>query len=280
MNVALRSVLVVSLFAAVLALAPGAASAQVPTEEGVELARVPAADESIYVTQLRSYAKRNHLEITPMFALGLNNRFVNHMGVMLGLSYHVRENFGIELMGGYSGAPLTRFSEATIEIREKENLEAPDAQRSWMGWFAGAAVQWSPFYGKLRLIPGILGDFDFYLLGGFGVVGSMAPCKARSAYNGNGVDPDQSDVQGISGTCPADDTVAVLPAGLRFAGQFGAGFRIFFAKWFGVRLELRDIIYSEIVYRRDAVAGSLGEAAPTTDIRNNVLFFLGLSFLI
>lgn len=247
-----------------------------------DLARVPAKDESIYVTQKRAYSKKGHLEFTPIFGAVLNTRFVSTIGVYGALAYHFKENFALEVMGGYSGVPFSRYTEATIEIREKENLEAPDADRKWMDWFIGADVQWSPFYGKLRLIPGVLGVFDVYVLAGMGVVGTRAPCLPNASYlaNGQGEEPGGQGVQGITGTCPADPSIAALPAGVKFAGQFGGGVRLFFARWFGVRFEVRDIIYSESVTRVEITAGNGRSETVSTDIRNNVLFIVGLSFLI
>ncbi len=249
--------------------------------EGIKLARVPAADESIYVTQLRAFSKKGHLEITPIFGAVLNTRFVSTIGLYGGITYHFKENFALEAFGGYSGPPFSRYTEATVEINTKENLEAPNADRKWMDWFAGVDVQWSPFYGKLRLIPGVLATFDVYLLGGFGLVGTRAPCSPNATYlnNGQGEEPSGNGVQGITGTCPADPVNAALPAGVKFAGQFGAGARVFFARWFGVRLEIRDIIYSENVTEVQVRATGREESV-STDIRNNVMLIVGLSFLI
>jgi outer membrane beta-barrel protein len=264
--------------ASLAAFAPQVARAD---EEEFQLARVPSDDESIYVTQKRAYSKKGHVEFTPIFGAVLNTRFVSTMGLYGALTYHVKENFAIEAIGGYSGVPFSRFTEATIEIREKESLEAPAVDRKWMDWFVGLDAQWSPFYGKLRLIPGVLGVFDVYVLAGFGIVGTRAPCTPNATYNGQGdVDQGGTGVQGITGTCapPERADVAALPAGIRFAGQFGGGVRLFFANWFGVRLEIRDIIYSESVTEISRTAAGTSEMV-STDIRNNVLFIVGLSFL-
>ena len=285
-SVALSSLMFAPLFATAVHAddTPAAVKPAGPIKDSsgdYDLARVPAKDESIYVTQKRAFSKRGHLEFTPIFGAVINTRFVSTLGLYGALAYHFKENFALEVMGGYSGVPFTRYTEATIEIREKENLEAPDADRKWMDWFVGADVQWSPFYGKLRLIPGLLATFDIYVLAGLGVVGTRAPCLPNASYlaNGQGEEPSGQGVQGITGTCPADPAVAALPAGIKFAGQFGGGARVFFARWFGIRVEIRDIIYSENVTRVEVTSGGRNEVI-STDIRNNVLLIVGLSFLI
>ncbi len=261
-----------------------APASQAPTAvkspEGFEIVRVPGADESIYVTQRRAYTKRSHLEFTPMFTALLNNRFVSSMGLWGSLVYHFREGLALEAIGGYSGRPFTRYSDATLELlADPISSEPLPPDKVFVEWFAGLDLQWAPFYGKLRLIPGILGDYDLYVLGGFGVVGTQAPCLIEGVYNGMGM-ANGRDVQGITGTCSSNQTYASLRYDLRFAGHFGGGFRIFFTRWFGARIEVRDLIYSILInsVKADPITGTRTEV--TTDIRNNIQFVFGLSFLI
>jgi outer membrane beta-barrel protein len=252
-----------------------AAPRKVVSPEGYELERVPAADESIYVLQKRAYTKRNHLEITPMFTALTNSRFVQSFGVWGSLAYHFRESLALEVVGGYSGKPLTRYTDTTVELGQLADVEPLPFDKVFLEWFVGADIQFAPIYGKLRLIPGILGDYDLYVFGGGGVVGTQAPCIPRGNYTGAGLDTDGRDVQGISGQCSADPAQASLKFDLRPAAHFGGGFRIFFTKWFGARIELRDIIYSVLVTRKTMTGTEVW-----TDIRNNLLFVFGLSFLI
>lgn len=244
-----------------------------------ELARVPAPDESIYVAQKRAYSKRGHFELTPMFAATINNRYTSGLAGMLAATYHIRENLGVELIGGYVASG---FTEATTEIRDRQQLEGPAAERKWMEYFFGVDVQFAPVYGKLRLIPGILGDFDIYLAVGFGLVGTRSPCAVGKEYtqDGRGLVENGLDVQGLSGICSTNPANATLPADMRFAGNFGGGFRIFFTNWLGVRLELRDIVYSELVNVLKPTASGQPVQDITTFIRHNLFFVFGVSFLI
>jgi outer membrane beta-barrel protein len=261
-------------------LAAIGARAETPIEdpENPRLARIPAKDESVYVTQARAYSKRGHVELTPFVATPINNRWIAAVTPMLALTIHLRENIGLELIGGYQ---FNRYSAAQGEIQDREGASPLDAELKWMEWFVGADLQWAPFYGKLRLIPGVLGDYDLYFLAGFGVAGTRAPCEHSRVYvAGVGVDGSGVGVQGISGVCPDDPGAATLPAGTRFSGQFGAGVRIFFTHWLGVRLEFRDIVYSESVSRVDIGADGKKVEDLSTDIRHNVMFMFGFSLLI
>lgn len=254
-----------------------------PLEAGEpSLARVPAPDESIYVAQKRAYSKRGHFELTPIFGATINNRYTSTMGIMLGATYHLRENFGIELIGGYTGSGLSSFTEATNEIRDRASLEGPTAERKWMQYFVGLDAQFAPFYGKLRMIPGILGDYDLYLAVGFGLVGTETPCANGREYSsdGRGLVENGLGVQGVRGLCPASPAKAVLPADMRFAGTFGAGFRIFFLSWLGVRLEVRDIVYSELVNELKPTNGGQQQQEISTFIRHQMFFLFGVSFLL
>lgn len=268
-----RLALVVTFLAT--AASTAAVSRTASADEPENTARVPFSDESIYVAEKRPYTKRGHLEITPTFGATLNNRYESGIAGILGVTYHIRENVGIEVIGGYT---FSRYTDAVEEILQKESKQPPNAELKWMQWFVGADVQWAPLYGKLRLIPGILGDFDFYLAAGFAAVGTQNPCKPLTAYKveKTGTVTDGSGVQGISGICP-DAPNNVLPADIRFAGNFGGGFRIFFTNYLGVRVEIRDLVYSDVV-------NSLGPNAQTqeitTTIRHNVFALFGLSLLL
>jgi len=251
----------------------------IASDETPPVARVPAADESVYVVQERAYSKRGHVELTAFVSTPVNSRWVQAIAPMFGLTYHIRENIGIELLGVYQ---FNRYSSAQLEVNDNEGASPLDAELKWMEWFAGAAFQWAPFYGKIKL-GGLLGDFDVYITAGFGIAGTRTGCEPKRVYrNGEGVDGTGVGVQGISEQCPDDPATATLPGGLKFAGQVGGGFRIFFSRYFGMRVEVRDIVYSEYVLRK--VANPRSPMQPddevSTDIRHNVMFMLGLSLLI
>lgn len=220
-------------------------------------------DESIYVVQRRAYSKKGRFEITPEMFTSLNNKFVGHWGPSLSVAYHVRENFAVELtttvpylMGGF-------YSGLVYEVRQ-EDLEPEVVDLKQMRYFGAVSLQFSALYGKLNLFDNLV-DYDFYVSAGGGLVSTVETCHTAQGSSG---DPDCSEDVGIGYglKTPVDGGDA-----LKFSGAFGGGMRVFFTERLGLRLEVRDVVYA------DRAADS---SKVTTDIRNNVIIFGGLSFLL
>lgn len=212
-------------------------------------------DESIYVVQRRSYSKRGKFEVTPMMAASINNKFVGFIGPALSLAYHVRENFALEVNGGYT---FGYYSGLVYEVYDYEDLIPENVDLKQLQWFAAFSAQWSPLYGKFNVF-GILGDFDFYLSAGLGVAATKEPCLSN-----------QVGCTSLENLGFGLQTPEATSDYLKLAGNFGIGMRLFFADWLGVRVEIHDISYGDKVE-------SQGET--TSDIRNNLAAFVGASFL-
>ncbi len=221
-----------------------------------------AADESIYIVQRRVYSKSGTFEITPLFYTSLNNKFVGHLGVGLALAYHVRENLAIELQSTIPHAMAQFYSALVFEVSEQESLTPEVVDLKQMDYFGAVSVLFSGLYGKMEFY-GFLIDFDFFVTAGVGLVSTLEVCPPNPPNAGN---------------CSADVGIGLglrspERAGERYklSGNLGGGMRFFFSDRIGLRLEIRDIVYS------DLAVGSGGET--TTDIRNHVLLITGLSIL-
>ncbi len=219
-------------------------------------------DESIYVVQERAYSKRGKFEITPIFMAKTNTRFTGFIGPSLSLAYHVRENFALELTGGWA---WNYYSNLVEELERFENLTPTMADLKIMTWYTTFGFQWSPFYGKLRLVPGVLGDFDFYVGAGMGIADTKEPCKSNDA-SCEIIDKDSPSRFSFGLQYPQNKADR-----FKLAGNFSVGMRIFFKSWLGVRIELRDIVYADKVDQQNET---------TSKINNNLAVFLGLSFLL
>lgn len=92
---------------------------------------------------------------------------------------------------------------------------------------------WSPLYGKLSLFTDDIVHFDAYLIAGFGM--------------------------------------AYTETGAKFATNLGLGLRYFLASWFVIKLEVRDLIYTE-TFTLDV------QRTEFSDIQNHVMFSVGVSF--
>jgi len=74
-------------------------------------------------------------------------------------------------------------------------------------YYLTGGLQWSPLYGKLSFVTDDIVHFDAYLLAGFGM--------------------------------------AYTETGAKFATNLGVGLRYFFSSWLSIKLEVRDLIYTE-----------------------------------
>jgi len=242
-----------------MALAAEPVKAQPAADTG---AKKKAVDESIYVVQRRAYSKSGKFELTPIFFTSLNNKFVGHFGPAVAAVYHVRENFGIELVSSIPGATIGFYSALVDEVYNQESLTPEVVDLKQLSYFGGADMQFSALYGKVDLY-GLLVDYDFYVTAGFGVAGTKETCIAKKEEECSS-ETDPSTGRGMRTPLDSNDQ-------WKLAGQLGGGARFFFSDMLGLRLEIRDLVYSD----RAADAGLV-----STDTRSNVLFMLGLSVLL
>ncbi|MFH1810988.1 MAG: outer membrane beta-barrel domain-containing protein [Pseudomonadota bacterium] len=179
------------------------------------------SDETIYVIQKKANIIGGHFELSPQFVLSFNDRFTNHYGFMVAAMYHLRENVGVELAGGYLfGFP----SEITSEIREKGRLAPEPVDLYALTWVATANVQWSPIYGKVSVLDLALGHYSLYFSVGTGMTG-----LALERYF----------------DAPGQQYELAWP--FAFTSTIGAGLRVYFLDWLGARIEVRDYVQANMV---------------------------------
>jgi len=236
---------------------------------GIDIDRSPRVkvteDESIYVAQRRAFTKKNGFEITPYFVTAMNPKFVGYLGAGLSLAYHVRENFAVEFTTSIPYAFVPFYSALVIDVRQYENLSPQDVDLKQMDYFGALSAQFSAFYGKLEFYDNLL-DYDFYVTVGAGLSTTLKTCALAAGNTPTQECTNTTQVPGL-GTRRPDEGVDSY----KVAGHVGGGFRFFFSEMFGLRVEIRDIVYAD----RDQET-----TQPTTDIRNNMLIFMGASILL
>lgn len=255
--------------------APADAAPAAAADAGDEepFSRIADEEETIYAVQRKAYLVDGKFELTPLLAASFTDRFVQTFAPAASVTYHVAENFGIELFGGYM---FPTESGLTVEILQKGKLTPETAKLTQMLWAAGLGVQWSPIYGKVQLFGASLGNFNFYVGAGVGIGQTRVRCTP-----GTPLDP----VQFPNEECPAspqltaeNDFIEVYePASLQVMGSLSGGVRFYFSNWLGLKFEVKDYLFSARVFRPET-------AEPTqrfTDaIRNNIYAQLGVSFLL
>jgi outer membrane beta-barrel protein len=237
--------------------------------------RVADEEESIYAIQQKAYLVKSKFEASLMFSALFNDRFVQSYAPVGSLTYYFGENFGLELFGGYL---FPTESDATTELAASANRRPPFSSLTQLLWAAGIGAQWSPIYGKVRIAGNELGNFSFYVTGGFAVGQTRVQCIPNE-----NLDPrfDQSNCPLPED--PTDDTAVVYePETFRPMGVLGGGFRFYFEDWLGAKFEVRDYIFASRVYRPGQ--NEPGQATPTDlrysdTIRNNLYLNIGISFL-
>lgn len=240
----------------------GAALAQ----SGASAEETPAkaystADESIYVVQRRAYSKRGMFELTPLFFTSVNNKFVGHLGPAISAVYHVRENFGIELTSAIPFVFYRFYSALVFEVRDLDPPLSPEVvDLKQLTYFGSLSLQFSALYGKLNLYDWLV-DYDFYVSAGYGLATTIETCAPNKDGCG-----DKLEGLGFGQRGPRGSTDKT-----KLAANLGGGMRVFFSDHLGLRIDLRDIVYAD---RATDPEGA------TTDIRNNVMVLLGVSFLL
>ncbi len=174
------------------------------------------AREEIYAVQ-QVYALRiNRVEVTPSVSQSLNDPFVSHTGIGLGLNYWWTNvlALGVNFIW-YEG--LESESELAFQVRRSTRLSVPINQYQF-----GAHLNFTyvPVYGKFSMFNEFIFQYDAYIVGGVGLMRTR-PVPV--------VDPE----------------VRRFDFDIRIAFNLGIGLRVFVTRWLAIFAELRDYMYLE-----------------------------------
>lgn len=181
---------------------------------------------AVHIVEQKAYSdsKKSEIVLYPV-AMQVNGKFTQHFGTMGSFVYHLQENFGLQISGGYNWYNVE--SAFNGELVEKFRVEAQAATSLLWTWGVMGGVEVSPLYGKFTLFEGTLAHFSFVLNGGVGAGGTRHQLK-----------PETVKTDGTISQATYGDT------GARFMGSLGAGFRLQLGERFAMRLEVRDVVYT------------------------------------
>ncbi len=189
---------------------------------------------AVHIVEQKQFSDSGKREVILYpIALQVNGKFTQHYGSMASFVYHLQENFGLQITGGYNW--YNTESAFNGELVEKVRAEAQAATSLLWTWGVLGGVEVVPIYGKFSFFEGSLGHFSVVLNGGLGVGGTRHQLK-----------PETKRADGSVSAASFGDT------GLRFMGSLGAGFRLQIGSRFAIRLEVRDVVYTA---RADKVNG-------------------------
>lgn len=181
---------------------------------------------AVHVVERKRFAERGKHEVALYpAAVQVNGKYTQHVGTAISYTYHLHENFAVQLMPQYNWSTTeTSFSQELIDKVSQEPLAATSLQ---LLWGVQAGVEVTPIYGKFAFYDVTLVRFAMVLDGGAGVGSTRHQLKPGNA----------------GGPATFGDT------GLKFLGSVGAGFRIQLGERFALRLEVRDLVYTARVDR-------------------------------
>jgi outer membrane beta-barrel protein len=216
----------------------------------------------MYAVQQIWALRANRAEINIYGAFTMNDQFVAHPGIGLGINYYIINPLAIGVNGNFYHG-LNSQSDFNFETSRAARIGQPITEYSWN---ANVNLTYVPAYGKFAAFQDFIFHYDFYLLVGGGVI-STRPIAV--------VDPDNRTF---------DYTI-------RPTWGFGGGIRIFFTRWLSAMLEVRDYMFLEDLENPSIATGfdSNGNPraqnqdtwlAPDQSFTNNVQAQLGLSFFL
>jgi outer membrane beta-barrel protein len=214
------------------------------------------AREEIFAVQ-QVYALRiNRVELIPSISQSLNDPFVSHTGIGLGLNYWWTNvlALGVNFIW-YEG--LESESELAFQVRRSTRLSVPINQYQF-----GAHLNFTyvPVYGKFSMFNEFIFQYDAYIIGGVGLMRTR-PVPV--------VDPE----------------VRRFDFDVRIAFNVGIGLRVFVTRWLAIFAELRDYMYLEQLENLTVALGDQRVDQTTWTqsslaFTNNVTAHLGLTIFL
>ncbi|MBI5525211.1 MAG: outer membrane beta-barrel domain-containing protein [Deltaproteobacteria bacterium] len=202
-------------------------------------------NERIHALQARTYPLALRHDITPWFAVTLNDHNTSHIGGGLSYAFHLNEGFALQLDGLFFSSKNSSYSDEMYQLQ----VSPVGATRMRMNYWGGMNLVWYPIYGKFDFLSLFVAHFNVYLLGGGGVVGT-------SFYN-----------YYVGETEKIDSSL--------FAGSLGGGFQIFIIKYLDLKFEIRDILFTAHL-----PPGYNATPENSSATKNELMFMIGLGVLL
>jgi len=139
---------------------------EVPPATTTRVEEDAAVSDKVKAVQRKHFLKRRRFEITPAFAISLNDAFYTKVGGGVMATYHLGDSLGV--MAHYSHFGIVETDNVRIAKRELRSL----LLSSKLNWNAGLGLVWTPIYGKLSWFNSIV-HYDLFLLTGLGVAHSQ-----------------------------------------------------------------------------------------------------------
>lgn len=213
------------------------------------------ADGEPPVVSNRARPLHGAVEISLMFVPTVIEKYTQHFGGVGILSYHVNNVFALEVMGGYEYMRESAIIGGDSGVRSRLDGRAEPHLPDLLGmsWLALGGFTLAPIYGKINLFSEVDLNSQAYLIVSGGAVGAVK----RELVTTNDANNDL--------------LTTIANHGVRPAVDVGVGVRLFTARWFALRAEIRDIVYWN--------NADLGNGAEF-DLIHNFMGVFGVSFVV
>ncbi len=199
--------------------------------------------EEIYAVQQIYALRNNRLELMPSFGFTLNDPYVTHPNIGIGLNYWITNVLAVGAnMNWYQG--LENESDLNFHVRRSTRLATRPTQFQF-----GASLNFTyvPFYGKFSMFNRYIFQWDAYIVGGVGVMRTRPVPVVDPSYRSF----DYSYKLSI--------------------GNPGLGLRVFLSKWLTVFLEGRTYPYLEKLENLQVALGQSRQDPATWKDSSNTL---------
>lgn len=206
--------------------------------------------------------------------------FYNALLVMPKLAYHFNDWISLAVVGGFNVTPKWKSSfnndlDAALPPEPDPQNGTPSLKSPYsdeaqytmnrINYVAMGQIEFIPLSGKIAILSSLFSYFDFYVLGGAGVI-NLASVGAPAP------------------SCPVADSFPCHPPGAvytatQLAINGGLGAHAFVARWGAINLELRDLVYKNNASGRD-VNGDTVTDSYDLQWTNNWVFSLNFQFFL
>lgn len=232
----------------------------------------PLTDAPVIRRRLELRDKRFEFGVGAGVTIGQD--FYNALLVMPKLAFHFNDWISLAVVGGFNVIPGWKSSftndvngalPADPNVPTIKSPYAPDAlaTMNYLKYAALGQIEFIPLSGKIAILSSLFSYFDFYVLGGAGIVNLAAH-------------------EAMPGACVTEDAArpkCQAHTATQLAINAGLGAHAFFARWGAINLELRDLVYKNNASGRDVNGDSVTDSY---DLQwtNNWLFSLNFQFFL
>ena len=169
--------------------------------------------------------RSTRFEVAPQVGLTLNDAFRRNYIGGAAFNYHLTNEFGIGLSGGFAplhgNTDLANNVSATLEQSNRNKLN--DISYSEIQFLVDFTLSYVPIFGKFSVFNSLILPYDLHLIGGATIVNE----QGVAAVDGGSVD---SEIEGI-----------------RPGGVIGGGLRLYLTDMLSLNLDLKALLVTRAV---------------------------------